>query len=127
MAPRARANAVRKPLVVMLKKPKAAIPSKVNQRNPDSISCSEMVGLGLRNLNNLIFDIGILYKWNIKPRFGRALLHQKVTPSAFYLCFFLAFHPSNLSNSPTAESADLIGSSGWILYVFLTPTLVFEI
>jgi hypothetical protein len=61
LAPRARAKAARKPLVVMLKRPIAAIPSKVNQRNPDSKSCSEMVGLGLRKLNGFKKLIGKSY------------------------------------------------------------------
>ena len=33
----------------MLKKPRAAVPSQVNQRNPLAMSFSEIVGLGLSN------------------------------------------------------------------------------
>ena len=49
LAPRANANAARKPLVVMLYRPPAVIPWKEYQRNPELISWSETVGLGLRN------------------------------------------------------------------------------
>jgi len=48
LAPRANANAARKPLVVTLARPLAVIPRKENQRNPKLMSWSEMVGLGLR-------------------------------------------------------------------------------
>jgi hypothetical protein len=47
LAPRARANAARKPLVVMLKKPIESIPSMVIRRRPLATSCLVRLGLGL--------------------------------------------------------------------------------
>jgi hypothetical protein len=41
----------------MLLKPKETIPSQVNQRSPTFTSCSEMVGLGLRNLNRFTYGM----------------------------------------------------------------------
>ena len=51
LAPSAKANAARKPLVVILLKPRETIPSRVNQRSPVVNSWSEIVGLGLNNLS----------------------------------------------------------------------------
>jgi len=59
LAPRTRAKAVRKPLVVMLKKPMEKPPSRASQRRPLERSFSDMVGLGARNFSNPIFDYSV--------------------------------------------------------------------
>ena len=55
-APSARAKAARRPLVVMLLKPRETVPSQVSQRSPVAISCSEIVGLGLNNLSGFMLS-----------------------------------------------------------------------